>query len=138
MIDLSGDFGSRAAQRLDTEIVVWLTTVSADGTPQPTPVWFLWENETVLIYSKANQAKLRNIQRNPRVALHFDSDGTGGNVVVITGEARIDSQAAPANAVAAYLKKYREEITGIEMTPESFAKAYAVAIRVTPTGLRGF
>src|SRR4051794_24730378 len=99
MIDLSGDFGSRAAKRLDTEIVIWLTTVSADGTPQPTPVWFLWENETVLIYSQANQAKLRNIQRNPKVALHFDSDGTGGNIVVITGEARIDPQAPPANAV---------------------------------------
>ena len=138
MIDLSGAFGARVASRLAEEIVIWLTTVGADGTPQPSPVWFLWTDQRFLIYSKANKPKLRNIERNPRVALNFDGNGRGGNIVVITGEARIDPQAPPANQVAAYLEKYRNDIARIGMDPESFARSYSVAFWVTPTALRGF
>jgi PPOX class probable F420-dependent enzyme len=138
MIDLSGDFGARVARRLDQEIIIWLTTVRADGAPQPSPVWFLWADQELLIYSKPNTPKLRNIGQNPKVSLHFDSDGQGGDIVVIAGAARIDEQAPSALEVDAYVKKYREHIAQIKMTPDSFARAYSTAIRVTPTGLRGF
>jgi hypothetical protein len=36
-------FGEKVARRLRTEMVIWFTTVGADGTPQPNPVWFLAE-----------------------------------------------------------------------------------------------
>jgi PPOX class probable F420-dependent enzyme len=138
MIDFSGDFGARAARRLDEEIVIWLTTVRADGAPQPSPVWFLWADQELLIYSKPNAPKLRNIQGNPNVSLHFDGDGEGGDIVILAGQARIDEQAPSALEVTAYLEKYSEQITDIQMTPTSFARAYSTAIRVTPTKLRGF
>ena len=138
MIDLSGDFGTRVTRWLDKEEIIWLTTVRADGTPQPSPVWFLWTDQTLLIYSEPNKPKLRNIERNPKVALNFNSTETGGHVVVITGEAHIDQAAPPANQVAAYLEKYRKAITRIGMDPDSFAQSYSVALYVTPTGLRGF
>jgi PPOX class probable F420-dependent enzyme len=138
MIDLSGEFGTRVAGRLAEEIIIWLTTVRADGTPQPSPVWFLWADQQLLIYSQANKQKLRNIQHNPKVALNFDGNGRGGNIVVITGEARIDPHAPPADQVAAYIEKYRNDIARIGRDPESFAKSYSVAIWVTPTSLRGF
>ena len=35
--DPSTTFGKRVRERLAEEIVVWLTTVGADGTPQPNP-----------------------------------------------------------------------------------------------------
>ena len=138
MIDLSGDFGARVARRLDQEIVIWLTTVRADGIPQPSPVWFLWADQALLIYSKPNTPKLRNIGQNPKVSLHFDSDGRGGNIVIVAGTARIDERAPSVLEVGAYLEKYREHIARIKMTPESFSRAYSTAIRVTPTALRGF
>ena len=137
MIDLTSKFGIHVAQRLDKEIVIWLTTVGADGTPQPSPVWFLWADQAFLIYSRPNTPKLRNIERSPRVALNFDSDGQGGDIVVFTGEARIDPQAPPAHEIPAYLKKYREHIAGINMTPDHFARGYSVALRIVPTKLRG-
>jgi PPOX class probable F420-dependent enzyme len=138
MIDLSGKFGTRVAHRLDKEEIIWLTTVRADATPQPSPVWFLWTDQTLLIYSQPNKQKLRNIERNPKVALNFNSSETGGNIVVITGQAHIDPDAPPANQVSAYVEKYREAITRIGMNPDSFAQSYSVALYVTPTGLRGF
>src|SRR6185437_9644081 len=85
-------FGDRVRQRLRDERVIWLATAGADGTPQPNPVWFLWqEPSSLLIYNRADAHRLAHIARNPRVALHFDGDGNGGNVVVLTGAAEVVS-----------------------------------------------
>jgi PPOX class probable F420-dependent enzyme len=138
LIDTSSEFGQRAEKRLRDEVVVWLTTVRPDGTPEPSPVWFFWDGSTALIYSQPNRTKLRNIGRDPRVSLNFNSTNDGGDVVIFTGEARVDSGAPPANQHPKYLAKYDQHIAGIGMTPASFAAAYSVAIRVTPTKLRGF
>jgi PPOX class probable F420-dependent enzyme len=138
LIDSSTDFGARVARRLREEETMWLTTVRADGTPQPTLIWFLWENDSFLIYSQPEKQKLRNIARNSKVALNFDSDGQGGDMIIITGEAQVVTDVPPANQHAAYLDKYRDDITEIGMNPDSFAQSYSVPIRVTPTKLRGF
>ena len=87
-IDRSTDFGARAARRLAEEQVGWLTTVRADGMPQPVPVWFHWDGETLLIFSEPAARKVRNLAGNPRASLHFNTDGDGDDVVVVTGEAR--------------------------------------------------
>ena len=118
MLDTGTEFGSRAARRLREELIIWLTTVRGDGLPQPSPVWFHWDGETFLIYSRPNTPKVRNIEGNSKVALNLDGDGRGGDI-------------------AAYIEKYRENIARIGMTPESFAADYSVAVRVTPTNLRG-
>jgi PPOX class probable F420-dependent enzyme len=97
----------------------------------------LWDGETVLIYSQPNTPKLRNITRSSLVTLNFDGDGHGGNIIVLSGTAQIDTAAVPANQDAAYLAKYQGGIASIGMTPEHFAAGYSVAIRVTPTSVRG-
>ncbi len=136
-LDLNSKFGARVAQRLAEEVVIWLTTVRPSGMPDPSPVWFLWDGDTLLIYSQPNKQKLRNIARNPNVALNFNSTPDGGDVVVITGTARVDEQAPPAHQLPAYVQKYAAEIVNIGMTNQSFAQSYSVAIRITPTGVRG-
>jgi len=136
-IDVGSEFGRRADRRLRDELIYWLVTVDPDGTPQPSPVWALRDGETFLVYSQPDTPKLRNIASRPRVALHLDGDGRGGDVVVVTGEARIESNAPAADRVEAYVVKYRDGMRRIGMTPESFARAYSVAIRIIPTRLRG-
>lgn len=137
MLNLNTEFGARVARRLREARIIWLTTVRADGMPQPNPVWFLWDGETILIYTKPTARRLRHLAQNPKVALNFDADEWGEDVVILTGEARVDADAPPATTVAAYIEKYREGIARIEMTPESMAQTYSVAIRVTPKNLRG-
>ena len=138
LIDRTTPFGLRVARRLEVEALAWLTTVGADGTPQPVPVWFLWEAEKgeVLVYSKPGTPKLANIAARPRVSLHLDGDGRGGDVVVLTGTAAVSGD-APADQVAAYVEKYRWGIARIGMTPAAFALAYAVPLRVTVAKIRG-
>ena len=74
VIDLSTDFGKHVDRRLQEEWIIWLTTVGEDGTPHPRPVWFLWDGETFLIYSRPDTHKLDHIARRPRVALSLDGD----------------------------------------------------------------
>ena len=137
-LNLNIEFEARVASHLADDQVVWLTTVDAAGTPQPTPVWFLWDGQSVLVYSKPGQAKLRNVAANPRVSLSFNSDVHGNDVVVLLGSAAVDPGAPPADASPAYVAKYGPGIASIDLTPASFSAEYAVAVRVVPDRLRGF
>ena len=86
------EFGTRADRRLHEEMIGWLVTVRPDGLPLPVPVWFLWDGETIVVYSQPGTPKLRNIAANPKVALHLDGNGRGGDIVVVSGEARVDRE----------------------------------------------
>jgi PPOX class probable F420-dependent enzyme len=137
--DSSTPFGERVARRLRDERLIWFTTVDAKGMPQPTPVWFLWDetNSTILIYSRADAKRLAHLQQNPRVALNFDGNGTGGDIIVITGEARISTDDLPADRLPIYAEKYRDFIARRYETPEKFASIYPVALRIRPITVRG-
>jgi PPOX class probable F420-dependent enzyme len=137
-IDEGTDFGARAARRLREDVVVWLTTVGPSGAPSPNPVWFLWDGaDQVQIHSLPDAARVRHVQANPRVALHFDGDRRGGDIVVLPGRAEVRPDAPAADAVEAYVAKYGEHITRINHTPRSFAERYDTPLVITLTGLRG-
>jgi PPOX class probable F420-dependent enzyme len=138
MLDLTTAFGKRAADRLREEAIIWLTTSGTDGTPQPRPVWFWWDGgETVLMYSKPDTHKLRHLENNAQVALHFDSDGRGGDIVVLTGTARVDPEAGAADLHPQYREKYGPGFKRINMTAAEFAEAYSVPLRAHLRSLRG-
>jgi PPOX class probable F420-dependent enzyme len=137
MIDFSDKLGARAQERLTTEQIIWLTTVAPSGTPQPRPVWFLWDGGTFLIYSQPTAKKLAHIAQNPQVALHFNSTPDGDDIQVFLASATIDRNPPRAQNVDAYLAKYRAAIADIGMTPETFSGSYNVLIRARPTKLRG-
>ncbi len=138
LIDTDSDFGRRVLRRLETDELLWLTTVTPDGTPQPSLIWFYWDGETVLIYSQPNAPKLRNIAANPRVSLNFQANDEGEDVVILTGRAVVDPATPPSNRHEAYSRKYAAATLHIQYTPESLADEFSTAIRVTPTRVRGF
>lgn len=139
MIDTESKFGRMVKRHLNKEYVVWLTTVGADGTPQPRPVWFIWDGNAFLIFSQAKAHKVKHIRGNPRVALHFNTDETGEeHVIVFSGTARIDEGVGPAHQVPAYLKKYKSGIADLSMSPEEFSRDYSIAIRIQPDNVRGW
>jgi PPOX class probable F420-dependent enzyme len=136
-LDTLTEFGARVERRLRQEQIIWLTTVRPDGTPEPSPVWFLWDGQTLLVFSQPNTPKLRNIERNPKVALNFDGNGTGGDIVVLTAEARIAAERPTEQEIGVYVEKYRQGIARIGLTPETMIQTYSVPIRVTPRRVRG-
>jgi PPOX class probable F420-dependent enzyme len=136
VLNLSAEAAAALAERLRTESVAWVTTVTPGGQPQSSPVWFLWEEDEFLVYAQPHSRKVRNIRAHPQVSLHLNSDAEGGQVVTFEGLARIAEGSPPAHEVAAYLAKYRAGIAGIGMSPEQLGAEYSTALRITPTRVR--
>jgi PPOX class probable F420-dependent enzyme len=130
--DTTTEAGARADRRLREEQIAWLTTVRSDGQPQSVPVWFLWDGEDFLIYSRPGRQMLKNVGRNPRVGLHLNSGERGDDVARVEGRAEVADDLPPADELPGYVEKYREAIARIGYDPEGFARDYSVALRVTP------
>jgi len=136
LIDPTTPKGARADRRLRDDKIAWLITVSADGTPVPTPVWFWWDGSSVIVYSQREKPKLRHIAANPRIALALRTDEIGDEITVVTGDAVVDPSLPAANEVPEYVAKYGGLIADMGSAPGPFAAEYAVPIRITPTKLR--
>ena len=138
--DPATPFGERIARRLRDDLIIWLTTIDSKDTPQPNPVWFLWDaaTSTILVYSKAGAKRHAHLQKNPHVSLNFDSNGTGGNIIVLTGEARLSPDDPSADQHPIFVAKYQDFITRGFSKAENFAAQYPVALRIHLTTLRGF
>ena len=136
VIDPETEKGARADARLRVEEVAWLITVAADGTPVPTPVWFWWDGDALLVYSQRDKPKLRHIATNPRVAFALRTDELGDEITVVTGDAVIDPSAPSAHELPGYVEKYGALIARLGADPASFAGEYAVPVRITPMKLR--
>lgn len=139
VVDTDTEFGARVDRRLHTERIAWLVTVGGGQAPYPNPVWFYWDGGSILVYSQPGQAKLRHIEQNPNVAVHLDSQSSGDDVVIVNGTASIDDSAPRADQIPEYVDKYRDEMRRLNLgTPAEMAAAYTVAIRITPTKVRGY
>lgn len=137
MIDLTSDLGKRAARRFMEEEIIWLTTTDRHGSPQPRPVWFLWDGETFLIFSLPQAYKVSHIKNHARVALNLDSDDFGEDIVVILGDATVSTSPVTEDEMVRYLEKYKRGLERIKLTGEEFKSSYNVSIRITPIALRG-
>ena len=140
MLDLNTDFGRVVKEHLENEYFVWLTTVDSKGTPQPKPVWFIWEGDSFLIFSKPDAYKVGHLKSNPRAALNFNTKDKAGeeHLIVFVGDASFDKDVSPAHEVSAYLEKYKSGFDDLKLTPEAFSKEYSIAIRIKPTQVRGW
>lgn len=132
------EFPANVDDRLRTEAIMWMTTVTPGGNPQTSPIWFLPVDQEILMFSKDDTARIRNVARNPKVSLNLDGDGRGGAIVVIEGTAGIDRAHPPASAVPEYIAKYQPFLDDYDWTPESFSADYPVPILITPTRLRAW
>ncbi len=131
------NLSKNSTNRLDLESIGWMTTVSPKGTPMASPVWFLFDGETILVYSLEGTPRTANIAANRRVSFHLDGNGLGGDVIVIEGNAVIDDDAPKCYDIPAYMDKYRRFMDNYGWTPQYFSETYPVPIRITPTRVRG-
>jgi PPOX class probable F420-dependent enzyme len=118
-------------RHLRDDKIVWLTTVTPAGRPAPRPVWFVWDGEHITIYSEPNVAKLRHIAGNDQVSLHFNCTPGGGDVVVMSGRAKVLDGAPLPSAFPGMLEKYLDTIHGMGYTQEWY-DSYSTAIRISP------
>jgi PPOX class probable F420-dependent enzyme len=129
------DMTPRVAKRLAKEQVIWLTTTKADGTPLPNPVWFLWDGSHFLIFTEPESVKMRNMVRNPRIALNLNSDFDGDEVAIFQAVAEVAGAPLTDEERHAYLSKYEEGMKSIGITPEVLLSTYRL-VRLRPLKFR--
>lgn len=122
--------------RLHNDLVAWLCSVRPNGRPHAVIIWFLWDGDSILVFSKPNQQKLRNIVSNPNVLIAMDDSKDGDQPYTIEGTATLVEDEALSTAMPAYAEKYAQKLAQFNWTGESMAREYNVAIRITPTKFR--
>ena len=125
-----------ATQKLASDHVAWLTTVTDSGAPAPNPVWIIPDGEDILVYSNPGSSKVHNIGQRPQVSLHFNSDVLGSDIVVINGEATLKHK-SPPSGLPAFVTKYGAAVTDeLNSTMEEIDATYDTCIRIRPTKVR--
>ncbi len=122
-------------ERLRSDKMIWLTTIRPNGCPHTVPVWFVWENAMILIFSQAQAQKVRNLRQNRAVILALDDTKNGQDVVILEGTAQLLERGEGRELLDAYSEKYREGLQRIGITAEQFTMLYSQPIRVTPARL---
>ena len=107
-----------------------LATIRANGTPQLTPVWFVWDGEQFIITMTTERVKYKNLVRDARMSLCID-DVTGFGYVTAEGKAEIREQDIWADT-RKILVKYRGEAGGAEYL-ERLKKEPRVLVVMKPT-----
>ena len=73
------------------------------------------------------------------MAVTFDTDGDGGDVVSIEGQARIARERTAATDVpAAYVEKYAAKLAAEGWTMPSMLVDYPLEIRIRPNRIRAW
>ena len=85
-------------QALTSGHLAHLVTLNADGSPQVSVVWVGLDGDEIVCAHLSSRQKLKNIQKDARVALSMETGGRSGvldNYLVISGRARITEGGAP-------------------------------------------
>lgn len=125
-----------ARQVVESGRLAHFVTVNKDGSPQVTIVWVGLDGDDIVIGKLAEDQKVRNIRRDPRVSLSIEAEGDQHgmqNYLVVEGTATITEGGAPALLQHLAHRYVAPDATFPPMPdpPEGFV------IRVTPTKVRG-
>jgi PPOX class probable F420-dependent enzyme len=125
---------TRIVRFLEQEPVVWLSTVRPDGNPHLVPIWFWWDGEAILVFSKPDAQKVRNLRAYPSVMLALGDAEDDFDVGLLEGCAELLDQPTVEILPASHLAKYTTQLAAIGLTPEAYAATYSQAIRIVPSG----
>lgn len=127
----AAETAARVVPMLADERVVWLSTVRPDGTPHLCPTWFWWDGGALVVFSKPEAVKVRNLRANPRLMIALGDPEDDFSVGLIEAEAAIAD--APVTVPDAFFAKYAQELAAGRIDPATFRALYTQSIRIVPT-----
>jgi PPOX class probable F420-dependent enzyme len=128
---------AKLEERLDREPIAWLSTTRPDGRPHVVPVWFVWDGESIVVLSKPDAQKVRNVRDNPNVMLALGTPRDDFDVEFVEGVAELVPEACePCHSRLA--TKYEAAMERLGVTSQRFFETYRQAMRITPTRALGY
>ena len=113
--------------------VVWLSSVQSDGRPHLVPVWFHWDGERIVAFSKPHARKVDNLRDQPSVMLAVGTPGPEFDVELIEATAELPAELADELMAEGFGAKYRELLHRAGLTVQRFAEVYSQPIVLRPT-----
>ncbi len=77
------------ARFAEQRLLAILSTINRDGSPQSTPVWYLYEGGRFKVTSRGGRVKVRNIRRDPRVSMVVIDSAANGDPLAVRGVAEV-------------------------------------------------
>jgi len=118
--------------------VVWLSSVQRDGRPHLVPVWFHWDGERIVAFSKPHARKVDNLRGQPSVMLAVGTPGPDFEVELIEATAELPEESAASLIPAGFGAKYRELLRRAGLTVQRYAEVYSQPIVLRPTRFLGY
>jgi PPOX class probable F420-dependent enzyme len=125
-----------ARQVIDSGRLAHLVTVNRDGSPHVTIVWIGLDGDEIVIGKLAEDQKVRNIRRDPRVSLSVEAEGDQHgmqNYLVVEGKATVTEGGAP-ELLQALARTYLGPNVKFPPMPDP---PPGFVIRITPEKVRG-
>jgi PPOX class probable F420-dependent enzyme len=118
--------------------VVWLSSVQSDGRPHLVPVWFHWDGDRIVAFSKPHARKVDNLRDQPSVMLAVGTPGPEFDVELIEATAELPNEPADQLMPEGFGAKYRELLHRAGLTVQRFAEVYSQPIVLRPTRFLGY
>jgi hypothetical protein len=111
-----------------------LAYTAKDGSPRVVPVGYIWNGDVFVMASPPNAPKVKALSVNPKVALTIDTDDFPPNILLVRGEAALET----VDGVPDEFVESARRFVGDERMPEWEAGARGlykqmVLIRIAPT-----
>jgi PPOX class probable F420-dependent enzyme len=129
---------ARVRRFLEEEPVVWLSTVRPNGTPHIVPIWFWWDGEALLVFSKPGAQKIRNLQANPIAMLGVGDPDDDFDIGLLEGRAELLGSPTAEVMPEAHVRKYAAQMAAIGLTRVEYAATYSQVIRIVPNHYLGW
>jgi PPOX class probable F420-dependent enzyme len=129
---------TRIRRFLEREPVVWMSTVRPDGGPHLVPIWFWWDGEALLVFSKPNAQKVRNLRERPSVMLALGDAEDDFDVGMLEGTAELLDRPTSEVLPPGHLAKYARQLTAMGLTAEEYAATYSQVLRIVPSRALGW
>jgi PPOX class probable F420-dependent enzyme len=129
---------TRIRRFLEQEPVVWLSTVRPDGGPHLVPIWFWWDGEALLVFSKPNAQKIRNLRSHQSVMLALGNAEDDFDVGMIEGTAELLERPTRELLPPGHLRKYARQLATIGLSADEYADTYSQVVRIVPSRALGW
>jgi len=124
----SAKLSEQARAFLNEKRFAVLATLNRDGTVQQTTMWYLLEDDTIVMNTKAGRLKERNMRRDPRISICVED---GYNYVTIAGNVEmIDDPEIAQRDIHRLATRYHGEERAARQMAEQFSKEERVTLRL--------
>lgn len=126
---------------LSEERTCRVATVSADGRPHVTPLWYVWDSKSLWLYSITRSQRWVDLRRSPQVAVLVDA---GHEYVELRGVELLGEVATvgevprvgdPEPALLATERLFARKYFGVDDLPHDGRHAW---LRLTPATIRSW